>query len=552
MRVLLATLLITATVVPLAYGQPRRPTEQARRYCVDPNFWQQPEGAPETCEFPEKTTLGKRSELGLAFSGGGTRSATVTLGALRGLRDNGWLDQFGYMAAVSGGAWAALPYAYSPQPDATILGTHKRCETTGTDKKAEVSCGTPGPIGEAIAKSSLLRCGLEYLFDNKYLPAAVRDLPSALGFKCGSAGTRDGAFAKILGHVFLNEDVCGGCHGDVLGAVKPSYPSRPYLILGGTAVEQNANWESPRLIPVEITQDYVGIRQRHGHLGASYVDAWAYGRRPIAISRTTATYLRDDAPVMTLENALAVTGSAPYLATLLSRRPAMAFASGFFPRFGVPSVGDAGSLAWTAELPHGDGGFSDNLGVLPLLARGVKRLLVFVNANDRAEKNDALASLFHPIDGVSANGDRSNNVVFKADEYQKLLSDLHRAAANGPAVACYAKREVLSNRHYNVRASKEGVSICWVYNDRNVPWLNQQAEGVRKALSQKSATRKDENAGSDVGDRFPWYRTFGENIPYVVDLNGSQVAALSALAYWTVTDSAKKEIGKTLGLHSAP
>lgn len=39
----------------------------------------------------------------------------------------------------------------------------------------------------------------------------------------------------------------------------------------------------------------------------------------------------------------------------------------------------AGLLIGRAASAHGDGGFSDNLGIMPLLARGVQNLLVFVN-----------------------------------------------------------------------------------------------------------------------------------------------------------------------------
>lgn len=44
---------------------------------------------------------------GLALSGGGIRSATVSLGVLEALKDGGVLDRLDYMSAVSGGAYAA-------------------------------------------------------------------------------------------------------------------------------------------------------------------------------------------------------------------------------------------------------------------------------------------------------------------------------------------------------------------------------------------------------------------------------------------------------------
>src|SRR5437763_1812554 len=55
--------------------------------------------------FPETNALAGRESLGVALSGGGTRSATMALGQLRGLRRIGVLDRVTYLSAVSGGGW---------------------------------------------------------------------------------------------------------------------------------------------------------------------------------------------------------------------------------------------------------------------------------------------------------------------------------------------------------------------------------------------------------------------------------------------------------------
>src|SRR5688500_13437767 len=56
--------------------------------------------------------LSEKHNFGVAFSGGGTRAAAATLGQLRALECLGWLDRARYVSAVSGGAWAAVPYLY--------------------------------------------------------------------------------------------------------------------------------------------------------------------------------------------------------------------------------------------------------------------------------------------------------------------------------------------------------------------------------------------------------------------------------------------------------
>src|SRR3954465_4153525 len=81
--------------------------EAACQNCTQAKYWRVPANAFEggTAEsFPETPFLRDRSDVGVAFSGGGTRSATATTGQLRGLAANGWLDKVKYISAVSGGA----------------------------------------------------------------------------------------------------------------------------------------------------------------------------------------------------------------------------------------------------------------------------------------------------------------------------------------------------------------------------------------------------------------------------------------------------------------
>ena len=58
--------------------------------------------------------LRDRPSFGIAFSGGGTRSATATLGQLRALQALGWLQRSRYISANSGGTWTTVPYTYLP------------------------------------------------------------------------------------------------------------------------------------------------------------------------------------------------------------------------------------------------------------------------------------------------------------------------------------------------------------------------------------------------------------------------------------------------------
>ena len=63
--------------------------------------------------------------VGVAFSGGGSRSLSCTMGQLRGLKHLGKMGEVGAISAVSGGSWASSLYTYLPKhiDDDNFLGT---------------------------------------------------------------------------------------------------------------------------------------------------------------------------------------------------------------------------------------------------------------------------------------------------------------------------------------------------------------------------------------------------------------------------------------------
>lgn len=58
----------------------------------------------------ERTYLGAKPKLGLALSGGGTRAATFSIGVMKGLEENGVLNQVEVISSVSGGSYASYWY----------------------------------------------------------------------------------------------------------------------------------------------------------------------------------------------------------------------------------------------------------------------------------------------------------------------------------------------------------------------------------------------------------------------------------------------------------
>jgi hypothetical protein len=174
-------------------------------------------------------------------------------------------------------------------------------------------------------------------------------------------------------------------------------------------------------------------------------------------------------------------------------------------------------------MPHGDGGFLDNLGLMPLLARQVHNIVVFANTNTKYfEQNDDVKSYFLPIGPPDTSGDKSQNRIFEATRYDELMAGFWMQHDRKEAlVVCGRNWRVLGNERYNVRPY-DGLNICWVYNAAVPAWQDELRD---------PAVRNIVAGFSD----FPWFSTFEENKPHVIQLTTSQVNLLSSLASWTIT-----------------
>ena len=553
---------------------------EARYWRVDPQDWRQA-GPPA---FPEQAKLASERpyDVGVAFSGGGTRSASATIGQLRGLQRNGWLARVRYVTAVSGGSWAAVPYTYYSGPLDDLLGPYV---PSGRLNPAEMTRTPAGRLAGRVVESELGHVGLQevpQLLPDQIGGRDLRPLRDVVlrvqrGFRkwrgrdLPEPDRRNKTYARMLGQIFLGASrrdprplvpdgnlrpytwdrgtaievaaTAGRFSGDLVQV--PG--DRPFLVVGGSMVWAHPALAYPRLIPVEYTPLYTGVRQRFGNIGGTYVSPWAYDRLQVAPG-SDGRVLVEPAPEgrpFTLADVIASSGAAPQLALLLGDgvparlQSALREAADAFPAFTNLSIRDDRPEPPSAELPHGDGGFTDNLGVMPLLARQVRHIIVFVNSNRPWAQNDQLQSYFIPFNVRDGGGDKSMNGVFEPSRYRELLDGLDAAAASGgPALYCgKGGWPVRPNEIYNIRAY-DGLRICWVYNHAATSWKRLLPPIVQVWLDwteQSGTPRTDE---SRALESFPYYATFGENRLRVIQLNPLQVNLLADLAAWSITTPA--------------
>jgi len=450
-----------------------------------------------------------------------------------------------------------------------------RVERPGQLEYEPVTTSPNGSLSAAIVDSSLFSGGLretaeqvgEVIIDNlfdRYRDELTQILRQAL-----SGGERSRTYTRLLGEKLIEPLVPTGSEryfawdSETVREIVHENPTlnyvdflttnpreRPFLILGASMVSAHPNYEFPRLIPVDYTPLYSGVRQQLGdRLGGTYVWSWAYGSTDVEEPSQGIVTIRRRAgdARFTLADVIASSGAAPQLFFLLGGpvqrlAAAVRLAAVVFPSFHHFAIRGDHEAVSPVELPHGDGGFTDNLGLMPLLVRQVRNIIVFVNAKSEYHANADVESFFRPVLKRGWTGDKSMNHAFDLAEYHDLLVGFRKNVSEGEAlVYCDRDWHVHSNELYNL-SGYGGLNICWVYN-REVPaWESKLRPAVRALLEEKGDNDK---LGSF--ENFPWYETFAQNRPNLIRLTTTQVNLLANLSSWTVTNDATVEyIGDTI------
>lgn len=538
--------------------------------------------------------------FGIAFSGGGTRSAAATLGQLWALWELGWLSKAHYVTAVSGGSWTVVPFTFLPdrycdevnRPDRNacdeyFLGDYKAPQDiTEADLRAPQDKDTDPTMRTAISSSRIV----------------LRYIGGLLGF------TGDETYARALGKRFLRPFFGRSwrhtlfTHNEVYDQVKArlgggvdvekTVSGRPFMIVGASLLAKKRRALAEDLHPLEITPTYTGMRDpaddinKHGDkIGGGYVESIGYDTfaPDTEIVHESAHNVKWKTPRIgfrkryrfTLRDIIGVSGAAPvkFLANL-------GFDTRGFPEFNHWPI-RVDHKVKHREFRHGDGGHVDNTGLLPLLVRQVDKIIVFVNSAsafciddtrkrcraglskkapdfEKLGRDSQMGVFFHK--GPEKDGDtvdidmdqrrKASKVVyfgfFEEDHFGKLeMAFRDRKINDQPLVYCnqYMINIDADNRRFGVMASRirNGVQSNKPYIPK-ICWVyldRTEAWASELKFSKNDRYLRQLSKGNRRFKRFPHYQTFFENktpYPRAIDLKRVQVNALRYLTAWTVLD----------------
>lgn len=509
----------------------------------------------QTFKFPEENipSLKNRASLGIAFSGGGTRSASATLGQIRGLKKIGLLKDVKYISCVSGGAWTAAPFTYLGNKfnEDRFLGAYVEPNKI----KAKSGSVTSEAI-EPMDKKS-------HAYTISESPILLRSLKH-VSKEWLSGREVDESFSRAVGEIFLKPydlhdpkkfftwdqtHVRDMMKRNPHLSEKEFYKverDRPYLIGAGT-VHQGAL----KMYHMEYTPLYVGVSQLHKGVGKNKRDIGGGYIEPIGFdsyapkteeNRANAVDVRLGRKFhrFSLADSIGSNGSAPTIVVRMLRPiveslrkkaispQAKILLKGFeillkgFPNFRYWPLT---KIAKTKEEKYdfGDAGVLDSLGIMPLLKRKVKNIVVFVNTNedfglfknkvghDRLAKGSRYDSKtkdklridpdLSVLFGKEVKGftiakllQEKNKVFADADKkYAQLVNGLLEAQEQGRGLVYKDNYQIRANNFYGISAYE--ANILWVYNHEIPEWKNKLDKKVKEKLPAD----------------FPCYKTFLSN-----------------------------------------
>lgn len=482
---------------------------------------------PES-EVPE---LQKKNNVGICFSGGGTRSASLTMGQLRGLIEIGVLDKIRYSSAVSGGSWGSVPFIYMDNSltDEQLLGKYVSPEeitTKNIEDAPELS------LTYAISNSKIFDDIWKFILRGNDMYSSIISDIFLKPFNIGNMKKFFTYNKESLDRILENNPDLTPDDFYLVNENK----NRPFHIVNGTILRPDFGRYLFEMTPLYSgTQTLFNGAGSNGKydIGGGFVETFGVNTDAPdeynAKTQMAECRLGRNRKRFSLGDMIGTSGAAP---AEYAERYHVDFA---FPEFKYWSPLKAESTR-AKEYDFGDGGILENFGIMPMLKRKVDRIIVFMNSStpltyDSKKKEyticDSITALFKPLKDQYGDKDFDSNVVFSNinDEYISTLKALYNKVEKGEPAVYTGKYNTVNQPHYGIQAGHE-VEVMWVYNTRVKNWVNMLPLNIKSNLED-----------GDYGDRFPNYKTFMENPPYIIDMKPEQVNLMAHQAAWNIVSN---------------
>jgi len=520
--------------------------------------------APVNWQHPQFPSSQASLFTALCISGGGSRSLAATMGYLRGLREQGLLENIDLISAVSGGSWAAALFFFAKMDLNVLLGQRQ----LGPELTMDALAQEPPPMGvvattlmndillklvtqgvpwhmlwvRAVAEAVLKPFGLDslesYMAADRFQLGAILAKNPQLNASSFLLPHPDRPKALVFsGTVEAPDGYRAGNDNAVSLQMSPDFSGVPFV-------------PNNRAVNYEPSPGAKGAPLHEIIVGGGMVETFAFGGPEPGEGQSGGRSVELQAPLMPLSLARAVGISSAAFAGAASRLglPGVDTGAKLDPQanlWPVTSSEHPGPIpAMTFQL--GDGSNLDNTGLIPALQRGARRITMLINANvafrgdrgfcgsspTRPDPRGTITTNIldkfgweSPSDGI---GFYEHNTVFEKDAIFPLLCDFTRLQDHGLPLVSKQRLTVQTNERWGLRGDFD-VEVLFVMLAESQAFLNTLPDETQAELAKGQA-------GPFGG--FPNFKTIFQNSDLTA-LSRVQVNLLAAFADYTVKSSAE-------------
>ena len=483
---------------------------------------------PEICQ-----KLYSPEGVGIAISGGGSTAYVSAIGYIRALNKLGLYEKTQFLSSVSGGSWFSGVITFAKVNKKKLLGkyippekiNYNSLNTINYDNQKFMGLSpTNAPVTQYIVEANAK--GIDNHFLWNYATGKIFLEPYSI----------DNKYISLNGKKGLT-----------------SNKNSPFWIANCSLLDKNVLPQGATCI--QMTPYYSGMQQviyyeGKPYIGGYYLSTYAFSSKAPDILKesTNCKYFKDNLIVpkkefrATLENIIGTSSAAfAYDAGVLSHVVNNPKLDSFNPFYNVftPEVPDK-----TINTQVGDGYIFNNTGIVPLVARGCKKIISFdiitgqITSFSQLLSSSALLQLFGLYSQLGGSTDIPNIdaiQIFPKNEWREVESQLRNTYYSGGPTYANVELTVLDNEHNGV---KSGFKI------QLLVILMVGSENYNKLLPiDISSTFNDPNGPFPY---FPGYSVIFPNKDELIQLTKEQVNLLHSYTEWSIFNSPLCNIIKEL------
>lgn len=478
--------------------------------------------------FPEQEYgIVSDNNFGLALSGGGSRAFTMSMAVVRFLEKKNLINSISYVSTISGSNWFICPYTFRELD----LGRYRSPENITMKILENDNIGFAGDVCiDTPIKEYLLEAKQKKIKKDKIWQYIV----GKCYLKRYNLDEKMIAINKKRSKSLLRKN-----------SIECEIPidKRPFWISGSSISGDRGP------VFLQSTPMYSGLQTRvyvdNEIVGGEMIETHAFDSfNPIIdkinSKQTVDLIINDD---FTLDDIIGISSAAftdylPKIDNTIDKyiHSKKSFFENINPKYNIWDIKKENNLS----VKISDGYKVDNLGIIPLVARGCKKILCMCS---NLEIEDSLMNTgLLPLFGIWGENGGTDNIsdssqIFSKDDWESISAQIEKRKLNGGPVYVNKKLDVLPNKRLSITGNyKVELFIYFLYPSSE--YIDSLPEDVKNEMI--VVKKNPLFSSSNKLEGFPNFKTVFQNKGKIVGYTREQVNILHYYVQWCLKKTEKK------------